>query len=140
MHRLRNLLSRTSTAAMAVVVATTMVIVSCSSSPDNPLSPSATSPDGAAAAGIVKATSSPSPSPSPSPSVGNCSPGYYKNHSQLPNPGNQPNVWFGAGFGFCDNAGQPSCQDLDDALNAGGQTSQKAATYLNSVTGFVCHD
>lgn len=68
MHRLRNLFDRTSAASMAVVIATTMVIVSCSSSPDNPLSPSAMSPDGAsAAAGIVKATNSPSPTPTPSP-------------------------------------------------------------------------
>ena len=145
MHRLRQLISLSSTgAALALGTAMALVIVSCSTSPTNPVSPSATTPDATAAGGgIVKmSTPEPTPDPTPSPSPGNCSPGYYKNHA-IDSPGNQENVWYDdppVDFPYCGGAGQPTCADLLEALQAGGQTSQKAAAYLNSVTHFVCND
>ena len=141
MHRLRQLISVSSTgAALALGTAMALVIVSCSTSPTNPVSPSATTPEATAAGGGIVKMTSPTPTPSPSPSPGNCSPGYYKTHA-IDSPGNQENVWYGASFGFCDNAGQPSCADLlDDMLNGGGRAANAAADYLNSVTGFVCED
>ena len=123
-----------------------LVIVSCSTSPTNPVSPSTTTPDATAAGGgIVKTTVTPTPTPdptpdpTPSPSPGNCTAGFYKTHA-IDNPGNQPNVWYGASFGFCDTGTQPSCADLlDDLRNNPGPVANAAAAYLNSVTGFVCH-
>ena len=142
MNRLRQLINLSSTgAALALGTAMALVIVSCSTSPTNPVSPSATTPDATAAGGgaIVTATASPTVDPTPSPSPGNCTAGYYKTHA-IDNPGNQPNVWYGASFGFCDNGTQPSCADLlDDLRNSPGPVANAAAAYLNSVTGFVCH-
>ena len=140
MNRLRQLINLSSTgAALALGTAMALVIVSCSTSPTNPVSPSATTPDATAAGGSVVTSASASPSPTPTPGVGNCTAGCCKTHA-INNPGNQENVWYGAGLGFCDNFGQPDCADLlTDLRDNPGPVANAAAAYLNSVTGFVCH-
>ena len=86
MHRIRTLLGSSNiTASLAGAVAMTLVIVSCSTSPSNPVSPSATNPDAtSASAGGIGATTpqgpvptnstsptpTPTPTPSPSPGIG----------------------------------------------------------------------
>ena len=71
MQRLRSPFSLSGTvAALAVMGAMTLVIVSCSTSPTNPMSPSAVTPDAtnASATGISKSTPGvPSPTPTASP-------------------------------------------------------------------------
>lgn len=77
MYRLRQLFGQSTGASVALATVMAIVIVSCSTSPTNPVSPSATTPDatGASAGGIHPTTTnstSPTPTPTatPSPSPG----------------------------------------------------------------------
>jgi len=114
----------------AACAAVGLIVASCTSQTGGPSDPSST----LGRAQNILPVPTASPSPSPSPSGQPCSPGFWKNHA-INSPGNQPNLWYGIGFGVCDGAGQPTCASLLSALQAGGQQSQAAAAYLNSQTG-----
>jgi hypothetical protein len=134
-------------APLAFGIVLALVVVSCGRA-DNPTSPSAVTGQQLARVDdpvdpTPTPTPTPTPPPTPTPLVGNCSPGFYKTHA-IDSPGNQPNLWYDVpptiDFPYCDGAGQPTCASLLADLNAGGQTSQAAAAYLNSVTEFQCDD
>jgi hypothetical protein len=68
MYRLRQLFGHSTGASVALATAMAIVIVSCSTSPTNPVSPSATTPDAtSASAGGIHPTTTNSTSPSPTP-------------------------------------------------------------------------
>jgi hypothetical protein len=66
MYRLRQLFGLSTGASVALATAMAIVIVSCSTSPTNPVSPSATTPDATASAGGIRpATNTTPPAPTP---------------------------------------------------------------------------
>lgn len=141
MNKLRDRVGSTTAATLLFGVALALVVISCASQSESPVAPSGSGGRLAQdpAPTPLPPTPTPTPTATPTPTPGNCSPGYYKNHSPEAK-GNQENTWYGIGFGFCDGAGQPLCADLLDDLQAGGQTAQDAAAYLNSVTHFTCDE